>query len=189
MKRFSLLLLDRDNVIVHMPSGQRYLYGDDPISLVPGAANLIRSANKAGVPVGVATNQRGIALASYPEMTEATVSHFNIRMRERLRAEGANIGEMYVCPHDESDNCDCRKPKPGLILRALKDFAASKRSAVFIGDRATDLEAAIRAGITGILVGDTNELVPKVRDQAAFSTLVEAQEFLEPRWQPAIRGS
>ena len=182
LKRLSLLLLDRDNVIVEMPSGKRYPYGDDPIVLVPGAAELISSANRAGVPVCIVTNQSGIARASYPEMTQATVAHFHDQLRELLKAESASIVAIYACPHDESDCCSCRKPKPGLVLRALMDFGVPKQDALFVGDQPTDLEAARRAGVAGVMVGAANESSPRGRDQVAFSTLPEVRQFLVRCW-------
>lgn len=173
-------------MIVEMPYGTRYLYGTDPIALVPGAVELIRSANEAGVSVGIVTNQRGVALESYAEMTEATVAQFHTRLKKRLGAKNARIDAIYVCPHDESDGCDCRKPKPGLILQALKDFSVPKESAVFVGDRASDFEAARRAGISGVLLGRADGWSTPVGDQIVFSTLAEVQEFMEPRWQHPI---
>ena len=71
----------------------------------------------------------------------------NQYMIEEFKKQGINIAKVYYCPHKPEDNCDCRKPQPGLFKQAIKDFNIDVNESVAIGDKLTDLEAAHNAGI------------------------------------------
>lgn len=149
-----LLIMDRDDTLIRVPAGRIYLYGDDDIVLADGALDFVRTLNRAGVPVVLATNQQGVALAEHPEMTLEAVDRFHRRLFDELRQQGARLERAYVCPHGADAECDCRKPRPGLFVRAMRDFHASPAETAAIGDRWRDVQAAHAAGIRALyLIG------------------------------------
>jgi D-glycero-D-manno-heptose 1,7-bisphosphate phosphatase len=144
-------LLDRDGVL-NIDIG--YAHRPEDLAFVPGAIAAVRRLNQAGRKVMVVTNQAGVARGFYDE---AAVAAFHAAMAEALAAEGARIDAFYYCPfHPEAsveayrhtDHPD-RKPNPGMVLRALRDFEVAPEQAFLIGDRDSDLEAAARAKVRG----------------------------------------
>ncbi len=134
--------LDRDGVInVEV----NYLHEPDKAELIPGVAAAIRRLNTAGYPVLVVTNQAGVAKGYYPE---ADIHAVHRRLTELLAAEGARIDAFYFCPHHEkfTGECDCRKPRPGMLLRAIRDWDVDPAHSLMVGDRLSDMEAGRAAG-------------------------------------------
>ncbi len=143
-----VLFLDRDGTII---ADAHYLADANRVRLLEGAALAIRSANEAGVPVVIITNQSGIARGLITEEQYAAVRD---RTVELLRAEGANILATYHCPHPASRPaiCDCRKPGLGLYLRAAREHDLDLSLSGYVGDRWRDVQPAIDTGGTGVLV-------------------------------------
>jgi D-glycero-D-manno-heptose 1,7-bisphosphate phosphatase len=141
--------LDRDGTLnVKVPEGQ-YITDADRLHLIPGAADAVRRLNDAGVFVVLVTNQRGIARGLLSENAHAQVMR---RLTERLAASGAHLDAVYVCPHDD-ECCDCRKPAPGLFLRAADEHPEIELwRAVTVGDSESDVMAGARAGTTTIRI-------------------------------------
>lgn len=137
-----LVLLDRDGTInVKAPEGE-YVASPADLVLLPGAAAAVARVNRAGIPVALVTNQRGIARGV---MSQGDVDAVHVRLAEALAAEGAHLDSVHVCPHAH-DACECRKPRPGMLLEALARFAVDPGEAVIVGDAASDVEAGRRAG-------------------------------------------
>jgi D-glycero-D-manno-heptose 1,7-bisphosphate phosphatase len=152
-KRHAAVFLDRDGTINEEVG---YLDGIEKLRLIPGAAEGIRRINESGMKTVVITNQSGVARGLFDE---SVVHQVNARLREMLRAEGAAIDGLYFCPHhptagrgDYLRTCTCRKPAPGLILRAAEELFIDPRRSYMIGDTLKDIEAGTRAGAKGILV-------------------------------------
>jgi D-glycero-D-manno-heptose 1,7-bisphosphate phosphatase len=147
------VFLDRDGTI----NGEAgYLDRMEKLQLLPGAAEAIRRINESGMKSVVVTNQSGIARGFFDE---AFVSRVHARLREMLRVEGAEIDAFYFCPHHPTEgrgtylrSCDCRKPAPGMILRAGKELRIDPNRSYMVGDMLTDIEAGARAGARGVLV-------------------------------------
>lgn len=149
-------LLDRDGTI-NMEIG-RALQAPEEVRLVPGAAEAIRRLNGAGIPVVVVSNQAGIGRGT---ITLPTLDAIHARMRELLAVEGASIDAIYYCPHHPTEakgeflkDCDCRKPKPGLPLRAAAEHGLDLQASLFVGDRSADVAAARSAGMRGVAVSN-----------------------------------
>ena len=87
------------------------------------------------------------------------VKRIHRKMVETLAAEGIEILQVYVCPHHWEDNCDCRKPKPGMLFQASRDHLFRLDRTVFVGDDPTDLEAAEQAGCRGVLWEDSQKFM------------------------------
>jgi D-glycero-D-manno-heptose 1,7-bisphosphate phosphatase len=143
------VLLDRDGTINVKAAEGEYIVRPDQIELLSGAAEAIRLLNRAGVPVVVVTNQRGIARG---RMTEADLAAVHSRLQELLASEQAHVDELFYCPH-EKGACDCRKPEPEMLRRAQTSLGLSSlRDSFMIGDSLTDVEAGARAGARTILI-------------------------------------
>ena len=140
---------DRDGTI-NVDYGHVYRLED--LVFIPGTPEIIRLYNKENIPVIVITNQAGIAKGLY---TEEQMHAFHQYMNACLKKEyGAHIDAFYFCPHhpDYTGDCKCRKPKPGLILRAAKDWNIDLATSIMFGDKEKDRIAAKAAGIGRIIM-------------------------------------
>lgn len=151
------VLLDRDGVINRKAPEGAYVHSWQHFQTLAGVETAIAMLNRAKKQVIVLTNQRGIALDLY---THADVETLHNQLQEHLTRHGAHIDAFYVCPHDKNQ-CDCRKPKTGLLEQAFRDFpGASKTNTLLIGDSASDIQAAHNFGIPSILICSNNQDSP-----------------------------
>lgn len=153
-----VVLADRDGTLIRdIP----YLDRIESIELLPGVARSIRLLNERGIPVAIVTNQSGVARGIFPE---SFVLQCHARLMSLLAEEGATVQGIYYCPHLETTtgkdggkgdsgllsrytlSCTCRKPAPGLLLRALADFRGDPARSAMIGDADRDMEAGVSAG-------------------------------------------
>ncbi|MCC5844657.1 MAG: HAD family hydrolase [Verrucomicrobia bacterium] len=138
------LFLDRDGVInIPPPPEVRYILEPDAFHLMPGIAEAVRLCNQHRVPVVVITNQKCVATGKLSLEDLTSIHH---RMEALLNAEGAYLDRIYFCPHAESDQCNCRKPLPGMILRALRDLKLDPADSWMVGDQPRDILAGNAAG-------------------------------------------
>ncbi|MEU7723025.1 D-glycero-alpha-D-manno-heptose-1,7-bisphosphate 7-phosphatase [Streptomyces tibetensis] len=140
--RPAAVLFDRDGTLVaDVP------YNGDPsrVTLMPGAREAVDAVRAAGVPVGVVTNQSGVARGL---LTRRDVEAVRLRVEELL----GPFAVWAVCPHGPGEGCACRKPAPGLILAACRRLAVPPERTAVIGDIGADMEAARAAGARGVLV-------------------------------------
>ena len=157
--------VDRDGVI---NEERDYVHRVDDFVLLPGALEGLARLNAAGYPIVVVTNQAGIARGYYDERAFALLSH---HLRQLLVAEGITLAGIYHCPHHPTAGigpnrvaCDCRKPKPGMILKAARDLKLDLHGSVMIGDKRSDIEAARNAGVgTAILVSSGHAVTSEDR--------------------------
>ncbi|MBD3235149.1 MAG: HAD-IIIA family hydrolase [Candidatus Eisenbacteria bacterium] len=142
------VFLDRDGVLVRLVP---YLSRVHQLELYPGVAPALATLERAGFALVVVTNQSALArgLLTWPEL-----QRIHRKLREMLHAGGVVLDGIYVCPHHPRWHgpCPCRKPEPGLLLQAADDLGLDLASSYLVGDRLDDVEAAARAGATGILV-------------------------------------
>jgi len=137
-----LLILDRDGV-VNIEYGD--VYKEDDFRFMPGIFDFCKEYQKRGFQIVIASNQSGIAKGLY---TIEQYKNLNYYMLDEFEKNGVHIAKTYVCPHRDSDNCECHKPKPGMIKQALKEFNASAKLSVGVGDKMSDLDAYHNAGMT-----------------------------------------
>jgi D-glycero-D-manno-heptose 1,7-bisphosphate phosphatase len=142
------VFVDRDGTInVERPGA--YVLAADDMRLLPGAAVGLRRLRDAGLGLVVVSNQAPVARGWIgPDDLDAV----NSRMLELLADDGVTVDGVYCCPHDDGDGCGCRKPEPGLLLRAAGDLGFDTGCAFVVGDKGSDLEAGRRVGATTILV-------------------------------------
>jgi D-glycero-D-manno-heptose 1,7-bisphosphate phosphatase len=170
-----IVVLDRDETLIRMPPGRRYVYGSDDVVFVDGAPQLVARLNQAGIRVVVATNQQGVSLKEHPEITLQSVRRYHERIDETLRHWGGHIDRYYVCPHARTAECFCRKPRPGMIFRALRDFELGPHDAAAIGDQVRDVAAAHAAGIRRLLLlGSSADAAPAPRTVRTIASLHDA---------------
>ena len=137
------IFFDRDGVLNEEVG---YLWEIEKFKWIDGARDAIKFCNERGLLAIVVTNQSGIARGFYTSREVDALHNF---MQESLSELGAHIDGFYYCPHhpDFSGDCDCRKPKPGLILKACEDFKINPAQSILIGDSARDIEAAKAASL------------------------------------------
>lgn len=147
------VFLDRDGVINRrLPAD--YVKSWDEFEFLPRAKEALRLLTAARLRLIITTNQRGIARGL---MSEHDLRAIHARMLDELAAAGAQIAAVYHCPHDRGE-CACRKPQPGLLLAAKRDFPdVDFARAVMIGDAPSDIEAGKRAGCRTIFVGSSED--------------------------------
>lgn len=147
------MFLDRDGCLTEEMG---YVNHVSRVRLLPRAAEAIKRLNRAAVPAVVVTNQAGIARGYFsPDVLEAV----NAEVARQLAQQGARLDGVYVCPHHPREGeppyrarCRCRKPRPGLLLRAARDLAIDLAASVMVGDKISDVAAGQAAGAAGILV-------------------------------------
>lgn len=144
------MFLDRDGVINEKPLPGEYITAWDQFRIIPAAIDWIRLFNALDLLVVVVTNQRGIARGL---MAPEDLEEIHRRMLESLVAAGARIDRVLYCPH-EKGSCECRKPKPGLILRARSELDIDLRRSIMIGDSDGDEELARSCGLRFVRVED-----------------------------------
>lgn len=179
------VFLDRDGTI---NVEKNYLYRVEDFVFIPGAPEAIRRLKDAGYLVVVVTNQSGVARGYY---SLADVDRLHRHIQGELAKAGTSIDAFYVCPHHPSEgtgafrvDCDCRKPKPGLLRRAAEDLAIDLEASYLVGDKPADIDAARSAGCEPILVltgyGHASSL-QKESSVATAADIVEAVDIITGR--------
>lgn len=141
------VFLDRDGVINENLPG--YVRHWDEFCFILGACDAIARLTAAGHRVIVCTNQAGIATG---ELSHRNLEEIHQRMLAEIARAHGHVERVYYCPHGKQEGCFCRKPRPGLLLRARSELGCDLTDAVFVGDSMTDVQAAISAGVAPILV-------------------------------------
>lgn len=144
-QRARALFLDRDGV-VNVNHG--YVHTTEATQWIPGIFELVRKANDAGLLAIVVTNQAGIARGYYSEQEFRAFTRW---IHEVFSERGAALAATYYCPHHpefgDGIECACRKPSPGLLLAAGRDYGLDIGRSLLVGDKPSDIEAARRAGV------------------------------------------
>jgi D-glycero-D-manno-heptose 1,7-bisphosphate phosphatase len=137
MKR--AVFLDRDGTLNRLPAAGDYVRSPEQVQLLRGAAHAVGMLRRAGYLCVIASNQRGVALGL---MTEDELALVDSRVCELL----GGVDASYYCTHSIGDECDCRKPEPGLLTRAADELGIDLEASWMIGDSITDIDAGVAAG-------------------------------------------
>jgi len=147
------VFLDRDGTLLHEVG---YLSRREDVRWFSSSVDAIRLLNRASFRVFVLTNQGGVGLGMFPE---SFVEQTHRELDAHLKSSGARVDGWYFCPHHPrarvaslAVDCDCRKPKPGLIRRAQQDFALDLPASFVVGDKQVDVDLAAAIGAKGVLV-------------------------------------
>lgn len=144
------VFLDRDGVINRKAPEGEYIVRWDDFEILPGVVEAIRTLNQSGYHVIIVTNQRAVA---QKKITIAELEKMHGKLIATLAERGGRIDRIYFCPHDLGASCDCRKPKAGMLLRALKEFEIDPRESWMVGDSPVDIEAGKSAACRTALIG------------------------------------
>ncbi|HEX5483530.1 MAG TPA: HAD family hydrolase [Terriglobia bacterium] len=137
------VFLDRDGVINRKAPEGQYITGWRHFELLPGVAQAVRQFNEAGFLVIVVTNQQCVAKGL---LTETQLKSIHRRMVADLKRQGSVIDAVYYCPHGAEAHCACRKPEPGMILEAARDYKINLAASWMVGDCFKDVQAGLAAG-------------------------------------------
>src|SRR5947209_2548111 len=143
----STIFLDRDGVINENRSD--YVKAWREFCFLPGSKEAMAMLTRAGHRIIVCTNQAGRTRGN---VTREAVEDIHRHMTAEVAKVGGIIERVYYCPHGKDENCRCRKPRPGMLLRARDELDLDMRDAFFIGDSINDIHAALAAGVHPILV-------------------------------------
>ena len=180
------VFLDRDGVVNELIYHQEQGVIDSPFTveqfrLLPRVGEAIKELRQMGYKVVLVSNQPGIAKG---HMTRETFEKIRLKMKGELAKEGALLDGEYYCFHPEALNCECRKPKPGLLLKAAKEMDIDLSGSWMVGDGLTDVKAGKDAGCRTILLGRMKcqlcQLMDEqdARPEAITSDLKEAVRFI-----------
>lgn len=175
------VFIDRDGVININLTGE-YVKEWKEFKFLPGTLKSLRLLKKNKIMVIIISNQSGVAKGL---MTERQLEKLSHNFLEVVRNYGGDIEAVYYCIHNSDENCECRKPKPGLLLKASKELGIDLKKTYMVGDYISDIEAGAAAGSKTILVktGRGGETISKrdewtVEPDYIVSDLSEAVEII-----------
>jgi D-glycero-D-manno-heptose 1,7-bisphosphate phosphatase len=194
MHAMKLVILGRDGVLNQFREG--HVTAPEEWVAIPGALEAVARLNHAGWHVVVATNQSGIGRGM---IDMSAVNAVHMRMNESLAAQGGRLDAVFYCPHTPEDDCDCRKPRPGLLLDIGRRYGTDLKGVPMVGDTLRDLQAAVLAGcqphlvLSGRAAGQTEEalqqMLAEVPGTIAHETLDAFVDFVQRRDNVADSGA
>lgn len=179
------ILLDRDGVINE--NRDDYVTSWQEMRFIPGVFEALARLAATSLSLVLVTNQSPIGRGI---LTPAQVETINQRLILEIEAHGGRVDGVYYCPHRPDESCDCRKPRPGLLLRAARDLNLDLGASYMVGDAASDVEAALAAGVQPVVVrtgrGAAQERLVRAKwpRVPVVADLGEAVECILSRIQP-----
>jgi D-glycero-D-manno-heptose 1,7-bisphosphate phosphatase len=172
LKDRKIVLLDRDGILIEKMPHQKYLSNIKDYKPIYENWESLKEVSKLGVDFLIATNQPGVATG---EVSEEFLTDLHIKLVSDLLNYGVNILSVYICKHHWDENCNCRKPKPGMLLEAMQAFAINSVSTLYVGDELKDSVAASSAGIDYVIIN--KELTGKF----IFNNLAQAIPIIKSK--------
>ena len=168
------IFLDRDGVI---NVEKNYLYKIEDFEFIQGTKEALKKLQDLGFLLIVVTNQSGIGRKYY---SLQDFKKLDLWMRQELKKENIDIKKTYFCPHAPEDNCECRKPQPKMILDAQKEFDIDLKSSWLIGDKESDILAALNCGITNTILVKSGHKIDEKNTKAKFiaQNLLDATRYI-----------
>ncbi|MBI2870522.1 MAG: HAD-IIIA family hydrolase [Candidatus Omnitrophica bacterium] len=183
LARRPTLLVDRDGVLNRKAPRGEYVRTPGEFEWLPGSLEALRLLRDAGYRVIVISNQAGIARGF---MTERDLEKVHERMHRDTERAGGKIEAVYTCPHGWDEGCECRKPRPGLLLRAQREFHLDLTRTVFVGDDKRDVEAGRAAGCPTFLVSPETSLNAYVRRHIDSGEIQIKQAKVRTLWNASL---
>ncbi len=178
-----IIFIDRDGVVNKDPGGwteHSYVTRWEDFHFLPGAKEALKMLTDSGYDIIVISNQGGVSKKFF---SREELDGVTSRMISEIESYGARIRKVYYCLHQDKDNCDCRKPKPGLFMQAEKELGIKARGEYFLGDGKTDIEAGRSAGLKTILVLSGKTSKDKIAEwdvqpDYVFKDMLDAVKFV-----------
>lgn len=171
------IFLDRDGTLNPDPG---YISDPDQFELFPGVGQALLRLQRAGYKLVLITNQSGIARGL---LTHQQLAAIHAKLERLLAENSVKLAGIYYCPHHPEfpdaegiSACNCRKPEPGLILQALHDLHLDADQSFMIGDKPSDVELGLNAGVTPIFIGPA--VLPEFKQVVTFASLNEAADWV-----------
>ena len=174
--------IDRDGVI---NEDRNYVYRIEDFVLLPGAVQGLAMLRDAGFRLIVVTNQAGIARGYYDQSAMDLLHDY---LRVQLALQGVELDAIYFCPHHPQGSvkelaceCNCRKPSPGMLLQAAKDFDLDLSESVLIGDKLSDVQAGKKAGVGRVVIVESGHEVgvtARLQADSVAADLLAAAQLL-----------
>lgn len=165
------VFLDRDGVINEVKSERvRFVNKPEQFYFLEGVPEAIKQLNDRGFDIFVVTNQGGVGLGY---MSEKVLEQIHQKMVDELKEHGAIIKDVRACIHKPHANCECRKPKPGMLLELIEKYNIDVKQSYMIGDREPDIEAGNAAGMKSLMVYDEHPEAYR-----CFKNLKEASDWI-----------
>lgn len=142
-----MVILDRDGVI--NVDSDEYIKSPEEWMPIPGSLEAIKKLNDANIIVTVATNQSGLGRGLF---SEKTLHNIHQKFTDLLAKLNGHVDHIEYCPHLPQDHCECRKPKPGMYQKLIRDFSLKPQDVLVVGDSLRDLEAAQAVACDAVLV-------------------------------------
>lgn len=180
MTRPKVIFLDRDGVINKYPGDKEYVTRWKDFRFLPGVKRALARLHKRGLKVFIVSNQAGVGKGFF---TRDALDELTGKMLQEVEKYKGKITAVYYCTHRPQENCNCRKPKAGLLYHARRDFKVSLRNAYFIGDTIRDVHTARVAGCKSILVlsgkeKSSNRKSWEAEPDYVFKNLSQAADFI-----------
>lgn len=178
-----LIFIDRDGVINRDPGGwTKYSYVTkwEEFFFIDGSIEALKKLKDTGYKICLISNQGGISKEYF---SRGDLDRINERMLSEIEKGGGKIDELYYCPHHDDDNCECRKPKTGMIEKAIRGTEIDLKNTFIIGDSLRDVEAGRRMGMKTIFVLSGKTPLAKTKDwpiqpDSIKKDLLEAVEWI-----------
>ncbi len=156
------IFLDRDGVI---NKEKNYLYKKEDFEFIDGVFDACKYFQKLGYQLIIITNQSGIARGYYQEEDFQKLTQWMLR---KFTNQGLRILDVFFCPHGPESTCNCRKPKPGMLLEARGKYNIDMKNSWMIGDKEADVRAANAAGIENTILVKTGHDIDEANSDAKF---------------------
>lgn len=170
------ILMDREGTLIVDPSFGR-VDAISKVRLLPGTIQGLSLLATNGFSIAIITNQTNIAQG---RITLEAFWQINEYVLGLLKPSGIQVLKTYVCPHNSTDNCECRKPKPFMIDNAIEEFGLERSQTYMVGDRLSDIEAGLKAGVKTILVKTGKQAVDTSKATISFiaDNLLDASSYI-----------
>jgi D-glycero-D-manno-heptose 1,7-bisphosphate phosphatase len=175
------VFLDRDGILNRKAPEGQYVTSLEEFVLLPGVLPALAKLYQRGFKLFVVTNQRGIARG---QVSLESLSQIHRYLLEQVESAGAKIERIVVCPHEIAEDCDCRKPKPGMILRLAAEQQLDLARSWLIGDSTSDVAAGRRAGCRTAYIGAADcaeaDLSASSLDSVVDQLLARSEDDVSP---------
>nr|MBI2905503.1 D-glycero-beta-D-manno-heptose 1,7-bisphosphate 7-phosphatase [Chloroflexota bacterium] len=141
------IFLDRDGVIIE--NREAYVRSWQDVAFIPGALDALQGMAATSYAIVIVTNQSGVGRGM---LSLETATALNARVVAEIVRAGGRVDGLYLCPHTPEDGCDCRKPRPGMLLQAARELGLDLTRSWMVGDALSDLQAGQAAGAQSVLV-------------------------------------